>query len=128
MSKVLDFDRFREEAENETILVRAYGMEMTVRKAIPAIVTLMAARAEKLADQSSRNQAYVKMVVSAAQSLFGEDNLNALCEKGLTAGELNQLTMQTINLINGEDGDEDEPQELSDADSRSELPGDSAKK
>ena len=56
MAKVLEFDTFMQEAKGENLTVRVGGKDYSVPPKIPAIVPLMMARAEKLADQSSRVQ------------------------------------------------------------------------
>ena len=67
MAKVLEFDTFMQEAKGENLTVRVGGKDYSVPPKIPAIVPLMMARAEKLADQSSRNAAYSKMIFTAAE-------------------------------------------------------------
>ena len=129
MAKVLEFDTFMQEAKGENLTVRVGGKDYSVPPKIPAIVPLMMARAEKLADQSSRNAAYSKMIFTAADALFGEKEMTEICESGMTVDMLSLLVQKTFALINGvEDFDEEDGQELSDEDSRSKLPGDAAKK
>ena len=50
MAKVLEFDTFMQEAKGENLTVRVGGKDYSVPPKIPAIVPLMMARAEKLAD------------------------------------------------------------------------------
>lgn len=129
MAKVLEFDTFMQEVKGENLTVRVGGKDYSVPPKIPAIVPLMMARAEKLADQSSRNAAYSKMIFTAADALFGEKAMTEICESGMTVDMLSLLVQKTFALINGvEDFDEEDGQELSDEDSRSKLPGDAAKK
>lgn len=128
MGKVLNFDLFMSEMRQETVLVVVHGKTYEVPAKIPAIVPLTMARAEKLADQSSRNAAYVNAIFTAADALFGEKQMNAICAQGLSVDQLSALVQKTFNLINGVEEDDGEAAELTDEDSRSSLPGDSAKK
>lgn len=127
MAKVLEFDQFLSEAAGETLTVRVRGKAYEVPCRIPAIVPLMMARASKLADQSSRSAAYSDMIFSAADALFGCEAATEICASGLYVEDLALLVQKVFGLINGtqEDG---ESEELTDEDSRSSLPGDSAKK
>lgn len=128
MGKTIHFDLFMAEAQKETIAVVIGGRTFTVPARVPAIVPLMMARAEKLADQQSRNAAYTKAIFGAADALFGEKQMNEICAMGLSAEQLSLLVQQTFNAINGVEEDDGETAELTDEDSRSSLPGDSAKK
>ena len=128
MSKTLNFDLFLNEAKKETIYVVVHGKTYEVTAKVPAIVPRMMARAEKLADQSSRNAAVTHTILSAADALFGEKQMNEICAGGLSLDELSMLMQKTFNLINGVEEDDGEAAELTDEDSRSSLPGDSAKK
>lgn len=127
MGKTLLFDQFLSEAKKETLTVTIYGKDYEVPCRIPAIVPLMMARAEKQADQTSRNVAYSRMIFTAADALFGEKNIEEICAHGMDVEELNLLIQKTFAVINGQEDDE-EQEELTDGDSRSDLPGDSAKK
>lgn len=127
MKKTLNFDKFLSEAKRDTITVTVYGKEYEVPDKVPAIVPLSMARAEKLADHSSRQQAQVKMIVEAAEAFFGRKALDEIVAKGMSSNELSDLVNQLFLKINGQE-EEDEGQELSDEDSRSILPGDSEKK
>ena len=107
MAKVLEFDTFMQEAKGENLTVRVGGKDYSVPPKIPAIVPLMMARAEKLADQSSRNAAYSKMIFTDA--LFGEKAMTEICESGMTVDMLSLLVQKTFALINGvEDFDEED--------------------
>lgn len=127
-SKVLNFDLFMSEMQQETVSVVVHGKTYEVPAKIPAIVPLTMARAEKLADQSSRNAAYANAIFTAADALFGEKQMNAICAQGLSVDQLSALVQKTFNLINGVEEDDGEAAELTDEDSRSNLPGESAKK
>ncbi|MGN0989952.1 MAG: hypothetical protein ACI4O4_00700 [Candidatus Ventricola sp.] len=128
MGKVLNFDLFMSEMQQETVSVVVHGKTYEVPAKIPAIVPLTMARAEKLADQSSRNAAYANAIFTAADALFGEKQMNAICAQGLSVDQLSALVQKTFSLINGVEDDDGEAAELTDEDSRSSLPGDSAKK
>lgn len=128
MGKVLNFDQFMTEVKQETVSVVVNGRTYEVPARIPAIVPLTMARAEKLADQSSRNAAYSRAIFTAADALFGEKQMNAICANGMSVEQLSALVQMTFDTINGAQEDDGEAAELTDEDSRSSLPGDSAKK
>lgn len=120
---MLDFDLFMSEKEKETITVKVYGKEYLVPAKMPAVVPLMMARAEKLADQSSRNAAFVSMIFNAADALFGTRQMDDICSKGMDVEQLSMLIQKVFNVINGAEEDDGEVTELSDEDSRTKLPG-----
>lgn len=128
MGKTLNFDQFMSEMQKETVSIVIYGKTYEVPAKVPAIVPLTMARAEKLADQSSRNSAYAKAIFSAADALFGQAQMDAICAQGLSVDQLSLLVQKTFNLINGVEEEDGEAAELTDEDSRSNLPGESAKK
>ena len=129
MSKMLEFDTFMQEAQDEKLTVVIGGKPYQVPPKIPAIVPLMMARAEKLADQGARNAAQGKMIFAAADALFGETQMDAICESGMSVERLTLLVQKTFELINGAgEADDSDVQEFSDEDSRSRLPGDAGKK
>lgn len=110
MSKVLNFDKFIREKEHETIEVTVYGDVYTVPMEIPAIIPVMMARAEEEMDTVMRT----RMVMRAADSMFGVEGVNKMCQKGMSARSLGELVETVFAQINGDDGDEDEAQELDD--------------
>ena len=123
MKKVLNFDKFISEKENETIEVTVYGKKYFVPAKIPAIVPVMMARAED--DPASGT----RMVMKAADVLFGQKAVNQMCENGMSATELADLVQRVFVLINGDDSDEDEDsEEYSDEDSRRTVGGSKGKK
>lgn len=128
MGKTINFDLFMAEVQKETICVTIHGRTYEVPAKVPAIVPLTMARVEKLADQKSRNAAYTRAIFMAADALFGEKQMDEICAMGLSAEQLSLLVQQTFNAINGVEEDDGEAAELTDEDSRSSLPGDSAKK
>lgn len=127
MAKVLEFDKFLSEAKGDTIDVKIYDKTYSIQARIPAIVPLMMARAEELADQSSRNAEYTRMVFKAADAIFGKDNMTEIASKGMSVDELSLLIQKVFNMINGEDED-DESEELSDDAGIKTVPGKKAKK
>ena len=123
MKKVLNFDKFISEKENETIEVTVYGRKYFIPAKIPAIVPVMMARAE---DDPA---AGTRMVMKAADVLFGQKAVNQMCENGMSATELADLVQRVFVLINGDDSDEDEDsEEYSDEDSRKTVGGSKGKK
>ena len=128
MRKVLEFDKFLSEAKGDTIDVTVYDKTYKIKSRIPAIVPLMMARAEELADQSFRNAEYTRMIFKAADAIFGKDNMTEIAGKGMSVDELSLLIQKVFNLINGEEEDDDEEEELSDDSNVKPLPGKKAKK
>lgn len=114
-NKVLNFDKFIAEHNKEQVEITVYGKVYKVPCEIPAIVPVMMARAEQDANAvlSSR------MIIKAADSLFGTEAVNEFCDHGMTGPMLTELVKRTFDAINGKvDEDEDEAEELSDEDSR----------
>ena len=128
MRKVLEFDKFLSEAKGDTIDVTIYDKTYRIQSRIPAIVPLMMARAEELADQASRNAEYTRMIFKAADAIFGRDNMTEIAGKGMSVDELSLLIQKVFNLINGEEREENEEEELSDDSGLRTLPGKRAKK
>lgn len=114
MSKVLNFDKFMSEKNRETINVTVHGKEYIVPYEVPAIVPVMMARAETSKDP----QLATKMVMRAADAMFGPEAVNEMCSNGLSANDLAELVQKLFQLINGGDDDEDDSEELTDEDSR----------
>lgn len=115
MGKVLNFDKFMSEKKMETIAVTVGGKVYDVPAQIPAIVPVMMARAEASLDP----QQSTKMIMRAADAMFGSANVDEMCSKGLSASDLANLVQQLFKEINeGSSDDEDESEEVSDEDSR----------
>ena len=121
---ILDFDLFLREKEKKTIPVRIMGEIYEIEAAIPALVPLKMARAERLRGQD-RNTEYTRLVFEAADALFGEAQLDRFAGR-LTAEDLVQLMQLCFERINGKEQAEGE--ELSDEQSRTSLPGRTGKK
>lgn len=113
MSKTLNFDLFMQETEQRTLDVTIFGDVYTVPMEIPAIVPIMMARAE----ESMNPAESTRMIMRAADAMFGTEAVNKMCRKGMTAKNMAKLVEQLFAEINGGDEDE-EAQELSDEDSR----------
>lgn len=114
-NKVLNFDKFIAEHNKEQVEITVYGKVYKVPCEIPAIVPVMMARAEQDANAVLSSQ----MIIKAADSLFGTEAVNEMCNHGMTAPMLTELVKRTFDAINGKvDEDEDEAEELSDEDSR----------
>ena len=115
MSKVLNFDKFISEKKKETITVTVHGKDYAVPMEIPAIVPVMMARAEASLDP----QQSTKMIMRAADAMFGSENVDEMCSKGLSASNLANLVQQLFKEINEGSDDEDEDiEEVTDEDSR----------
>ena len=110
MGKMLNFDKFIQEKQKETIEVKVYGDVYTVPMEIPAIIPVMMARAEEEMDTVTRT----RMVMRAADSMFGVEGVNKMCQKGMSAQAMGELVEAVFAQITGSDDDEDEAQELDD--------------
>lgn len=123
MGKTLNFDKFIEEQKQETIRVTVLGHEYEVKNQIPAIIPVMMARAEVNKDA----QASQKMIMTAADAMFGKENIDAMCSNGLTTSQLAELVGELFKKINGPEDDE-KAEELRDDSSFVESPGSKRKK
>lgn len=123
MGKVLDFDKFMSEKNQEYIDVTVFGKVYKVESRIPAIVPVMMARAENTSD----GQVATKLVMKAADSMFGSEAIDEFCNQGMSAAELSSLVTKVFSIINGSESD-DESEELSDEDSRTATKGGRARK
>ena len=111
MGKVLNFDKFIQEKNSETIKVTVYGKEYEVLSRIPASVPIMMARAENEEDGALAT----KLVMKAADAMFGKEAIDEFCDKGMSASELSTMVKQLFDMINGKETDaDDESEELSD--------------
>lgn len=110
--KVLDFDLFMREKNNETITVRIYGDEYEIPMQTPAIVPVTMARAEMSPDQTQSTM----MIMKAADAMLGVETVDKLCRKGMSAADLSQLVQKLFYEFNHMD--EEESQEVTDEDSR----------
>ena len=117
-NKVLNFDLFMQEKKKEMIEVTVFGDKYMVPNEIPAIVPVMMARAE----ESSSDADGTRAVMRAADALFGEQNVDTMCKKGMSASDLATLMQKIFTMINGKD-EEETTEELSDEDSRTVKPG-----
>lgn len=113
-NKVLNFDKFMEEKNEETIKVTVFGNEYYVKSKIPAIVPIMMARSEATADQALAT----KMVMKAADAMFGTDVVDEFCNKGMSGVDLANLVQMLFKQINGQEIEDDDTEEFTDEDSR----------
>lgn len=111
MGKVLNFDLFMQETEKREMDVTIFGDTYTIPMEIPAIVPIMMARAEESMNPSEST----RMIMRAADAMFGVEAVNQMCRKGMTAKNMARLVERLFSEINGDD---DEEQELTDEDSR----------
>lgn len=100
--KVLNFDRFLKEKSNDFIEVTVLGKTLKIKSEIPAIVPIMMARAKETGESAST------AVFVAADIMIGKENLDELCEKGLSTEELTMLLQKLFAMINGTDEEEEE--------------------
>ena len=112
MGKTLNFDLFMQETEHRTLDVTIFGDVYTVPMEIPAIVPIMMARAEENMNPAEST----RMIMRAADAMFGTEAVNKMCRKGMTAKNIAKLVEKLFSEING--SDDDEVQELTDEDSR----------
>lgn len=124
MSLTLNFDKFMSENKREEIDVTVFGKVYKVPAAVPAIVPVMMARAELAGDA----QESTKMIMRAADIMFGGDAVDEMCRNGMSAPDLAGLVQMLFAKINGQDPDEDEAEELTDEDSRKAAPGGKSEK
>jgi hypothetical protein len=110
MGKVLNFDKFIQEKNNEKIKVTVYGKEYEVPSRIPASVPIMMARAENAED----GQLATKLVMRAADAMFGPEVIDDFCNNGMSAMELSNLVKRLFDIINGKEDEDEEGEELSD--------------
>lgn len=118
MKRTLDFDKFMQEKQGDTIEVKLYGKTYTVKAEIPATVPILMARSEEAADQ----QVQFKLVFKAADAMLGTQAVNEICDKGISTNDLAKLVKMLFDMINGVDEDE-ETEELTDEDSRKAIGG-----
>ena len=115
MKKVLIVDQFMQEKNNDVIEVTVLGHTYEVPAEIPAIVPVMMARAENSTDQ----QHATKMVMRAADAMFGTKAVDEMCANGISASSLVTLMEQLFQKINSPVDDEnDDSEEYTDEDSR----------
>ena len=113
MSKrILNFDNFMAEKNEEPIIVQVYGEEYKVKPEIPAIVPVMMARSNEEMNEGDAS----RMVLRAGDILFGEENINKFCKKGMSIENLGILIRQVFDMINGKSVDDDDAETLSDED------------
>lgn len=112
MKKTLNFDKFIEERDNEPFEITVLGRKYSVKPRIPAVVPVMMARAEEDMDNAESS----KMVLMAADAMYGKKAVDQMCADGITADELGLLVQKTFGLINGTEAaeEEEEEQELTD--------------
>ena len=96
MDKVLDFDRFLAEKQEETLTVRVYGKDYRVKKEIPALVPVLLARHAE--DDPEKKG---KVLLQAGDLMFGREVIDGFCRKGMSAEALSQLVEQVFARILG---------------------------
>ena len=114
MGKLIDFDQFMQEHDKRTMDVIVFGDKYTVAMEIPAIVPIMMARAEEALSPADS----ARMVMRAADTMFGVEGVNQMCRKGMTAQNLASLIERLFKEINAPSDDDEEAQEVTDEDSR----------
>lgn len=112
MGKTLNFDLFMQEHEQATIDVTVYGDVYKVPMEVPAIVPVLMARAEMNDDANIS----MKLILRAADTMFGAENVDKMCKKGMSARNLASLIEKLFKLINGTSEEDEEEQDLSDDD------------
>ena len=112
--KTLNFDKFIEEKQLEKMEITVRGRVYYVTPRIPAVVPIMMARAEEELSTAETN----RLVLRAADALFGREGIDQMCADGLTVDEIGTLVQKTFSMINGDDDGDNDEQELTDEDSR----------
>jgi hypothetical protein len=123
MGKTLNFDNFISEQKREIIEVTVLGKKYEVLAQIPAVVPVMMARAEVSRDAHASQ----KMIMNAADAMFGRDSVDEMCANGLSTTQLADLVSELFKKINGPD-DADEAEELRDDADSVPAPGTKPKK
>ena len=116
MNRVLDFDLFMREHDHVMMDVVVFGDTYTIPCQIPAVVPIMMARAE----ESEEEVDSTRMIMKSADALFGKENVDKMCAKGMTAVDIAQLVGKVFSMINGKDDDGD-AQELDDESGRKQV-------
>lgn len=114
MGKMLNFDNFIQEHEKRTMDVTIFGDVYVVPMEIPAIVPIMMARAEETMDSRENT----RMIMRAADALFGVEGVNQMCRKGMSAKRLITIIEKVFAEIMHPEKEDDDEQELSDENSR----------
>lgn len=111
-NRVLDFDNFMAEKNEEPIVVRVYGEEYKVKPEIPAIVPVMMARSNEEMSETDAS----RMVLRAGDILFGKKAIDHFCEMGMSVENLGSLVRTVFDRINGKGIDDDDSETISDED------------
>ena len=111
-NRVLDFDNFMAEKNEEPIVVRVYGEEYKVKPEIPAIVPVMMARSNEEMSETDAS----RMVLRAGDILFGKKAIDHFCEMGMSVENLGSLIRTVFDRINGKGIDDDDSETISDED------------
>ena len=114
---MLDFDRFLKEKQGETLKVRVFGRTYEVRKEIPAIVPILMARSEQAMGKDGEEMEdgeATRLVLRAADALFGEKAMDEMAGKGLGVEDLGELVRQVFTAIQKDEEDGDACAEITD--------------
>lgn len=122
-SRMLNFDNFMAEKKAEPVIVTVFGKEYKVKPEIPAIVPVMMARANEAMTDAEAS----RIVLKAADAMFGAKAIDEMCEKGLTTDQIGDLIKKTFAVINGQDVDGEDAEILSDEDGMVQTEGRSKK-
>lgn len=123
--RTLNFDNFMSEKEREPIIVTVYGKDYKVKPEIPAVVMVTLAR---LNDSSVPDFESAKMLMHAADILFGKETINEFCDHGMSSEEIVTLIRMVFDTINGKDVDGDDVESISDEDGMVSANGNRGKK
>lgn len=122
-SRTLNFDNFMTEKKAEPVIVTVFGKEYKVKPEIPAIVPVMMARA----NESMTDAEASKIVLKAADAMFGANAIDEICAKGMTTEQIGELVKKTFAVISGQDVDGEDAETLSDEDGMVQTEGRSKK-
>lgn len=122
--RVLDFDNFMAEKNEDPIIVKVYGEEYKVKPEIPAIVPVMMARSNEELNETDAS----RMVLRAGDILFGKKVIDHFCEMGMSVENLGNLIRSVFDSINGKGIDDDDTETISDEDGMVAASGSKAKK
>ena len=111
MSKrTLNFDNFMMEKKEDPIEVTVFGEVYKVKPEVPAIVPVMMARSNEEMSEADASM----MVLRAGDIMFGKNNIEKFCEKGMSVNDLGLLIRKVFDMINGTGLDDDDTETLSD--------------
>lgn len=109
MGDVKDFDKAWAEKDEETIQFKAKGEEYELPPSIPASIMFDAIRLKK--EYGDEDEIPDEKTMEIAKKMLGEDQVDSMCDDGLTADELGDIIVWANQQYTAEgelDGEEGE--------------------